>query len=51
MDLGPPHRRNDLPIYKKRRTAVIKDIYGEWIIDEKMPELKGAGRSYLERLI
>ena len=42
---------NDLPAYKKRGTAVVKDIYGEWIIDEEMPELKGAGKSYLERLI
>lgn len=42
---------NDFPIYKKRGTAVIKDAEGKWIIDKDMPQLKGEGRDYLEKLI
>lgn len=42
---------NDFPTYKKRGTAVIKDAEGKWFIDKNMPQLKGEGREYLEKLI
>ena len=47
---------NDLPIYKKRGSAVIKENFGvtykaKWIIDKEMPILKGIERDYLEALI
>ncbi len=47
---------NDLPIYKKRGSAVIKENFGvtykaKWIIDKEMPILKGIERDYLEVLI
>lgn len=54
---------NDYPAYLKRGTAVVQaeidraeDEYGtpphtQWFIDLNMPQLKGDGRAYLDKLI
>lgn len=42
---------NDYPTYLKRGTAVKKNEFGSWEIDLDMPQLKGAGRDYLDKLI
>lgn len=42
---------NDLPIYKQRGTAVVKDVKGEWLVDKEMPALKDSDRFYVDRLL
>ena len=42
---------NDFEAYKKRGSAVIRDVDGHWFIDKNMPILTGDGREYIERLI
>ena len=56
---------NDFPTHLKRGTCVIKlEQYGEsnelenisvgknhWIIDTEIPQFKGEGREYIEKLI
>ena len=56
---------NDLPTYQKRGTCVIKESYVDtslnstdsesvrtrWIIDTEIPQFKGEGREYIEKLI
>lgn len=42
---------NDYPTYLKRGSAVKKNESGSWEIDLDMPQLKGAGRDYLDKLI
>lgn len=57
---------NDFPTYQKRGTCVIKEEYtviteneeistaeirSHWIIDKEIPQFKGEGRQYIEKLI
>lgn len=42
---------NDLPIYKQRGTAVVKNVKGEWLVDKEMPVLKDSDRFYVDRLL
>ena len=42
---------NDLPIFKKRGTAIIKNSEGKWFVDENMPQLINEDRDYVEKLI
>lgn len=42
---------NDLPIYKQRGTAVVKNVKGEWVVDKEMPVLKDSDRFYIDRLL
>jgi tRNA(His) guanylyltransferase len=42
---------NDLPAYKKRGSAVIKDENSKWVIDLNMPQLINEDRHYIEKLI
>ena len=56
---------NDLPTYQKRGTCVIKEshvdsspnsidaesIRTRWVIDTEIPQFKGEGREYIEKLI
>lgn len=56
---------NDLPTYQKRGTCVIKESYIDaspnstnsesvrtrWVIDTEIPQFKGEGREYIEKLI
>lgn len=42
---------NNFEEYKKRGSAVIRDVDGHWFIDKNMPILTGDGRKYIERLI
>jgi len=39
---------NDLPSYKKRGSAVIKNADGKWFIDENMPQIINEDRQYVE---
>lgn len=42
---------NDLPIYKQRGIAVVKNVKGEWLVDKEMPVLKDSDRFYVDRLL
>lgn len=42
---------SNLPIYKQRGTAVVKNIKGEWLVDKEMPTLKDNDRFYVDRLL
>lgn len=42
---------NNLPIDRQRGSCCIKDGEGHWFIDNNIPEFKGEGREYIEKLI
>lgn len=42
---------NNLPIDWQRGSCCIKDGEGHWFIDNNIPEFKGEGREYIEKLI
>lgn len=42
---------NNLPIECQRGSCCIKDGEGHWFIDNNIPEFKGEGREYIEKLI
>lgn len=42
---------NDLPIKWQRGSCCIKDEDGHWFIDNNIPEFRGEGREYIEKLI
>lgn len=42
---------NDLPIKWQRGSCCIKDEDGHWFIDDNIPEFRGEGREYIEKLI
>lgn len=42
---------NNLPIEWQRGSCCIKDGEGHWFIDNNIPEFKGEGREYIEKLI
>jgi len=42
---------NNLPIDWQRGSCCIKDEEGHWFIDNNIPEFKGEGREYIEKLI
>ncbi len=42
---------NNLPTHLQRGSCCVKEENGHWSIDENIPEFKGEGREYIEKLI